>query len=92
MDDRTTRRADLETLARDYKNAGADDRRRIKQAAYKIQHESKAVRDMREALIKAHRRGDREEIKDIHYIVSKNMGKYGNGWPNKIGNDIILSG
>jgi hypothetical protein len=47
------------------------------QAMAEIKKESKAVKDMREALIRAHRRDDREEIKDIHDIV-KHKRKYRN--------------
>lgn len=38
-------------------------------ALTEIKLESKSIRDMREALIKAHRRRESEEIKDIHEIV-----------------------
>jgi hypothetical protein len=46
-------------------------------AMNEIRKESKEVKDMRESLIKAHRSNDREEIKDIHEIVSKKA-KYRN--------------
>jgi hypothetical protein len=78
MRDRTTRRADLENLAREYKSSDRDGRRRIEKAAHRIINESKDIQSMRQELIKAHRRGDKEEIKDIHYYVSKHMSKYGN--------------
>lgn len=35
-----------------------------------IKLESKDIRNMRESLIKAHRRGNSDEIKDIHDIVA----------------------
>jgi hypothetical protein len=38
--------------------------------AEQIRLESKNIRDMRQALIKAHRKQDKEEIKDIHDIVA----------------------
>lgn len=78
MRDRTTRKADLENLAREYRSADRDNRRRIEKTAHKIQNESKEVRSMRQELIKAHRRGDKDEIKDIHYFVSKHMSRYSN--------------
>ena len=40
-------------------------------AADEIRKEAKPIRDMRESLIKAHRRGETDEVKDIHDIVSK---------------------
>jgi len=77
MQDRTTRRDDLDQLGREYKSADKDGRRRIKAAAYKITHESKEIRSMRQELVKAHRKGDKERIAEIHYYTDK-QSKYRN--------------
>lgn len=39
-------------------------------AAEEIRLESKDIRNMRESLIRAHRRGEKDEVKDIHEIVA----------------------
>lgn len=51
-------------------------RQSINHAINAIKSESGSIRSMREALIKAHRSGDREEIKDIHEFI-KGKEKYG---------------
>jgi len=43
-----------------------------------IKNESGSVRSMREALLKAHRSGDIDEIKDIHEFI-KAKSQYKNG-------------
>lgn len=73
-----TRSADLEELRRSYGAASNDERRRIEETAHKIKNESRETRAMREALLKAHRSGDREEIKDIHEYI-RNKSQYRNG-------------
>ena len=40
----------------------------------KIANEDKYIKDMREALVKAHREGDVDEIKDIHEIMKDKEG------------------
>ncbi|OFW53990.1 MAG: hypothetical protein A2163_07925 [Actinobacteria bacterium RBG_13_35_12] len=41
----------------------------------KIKRESSAVKAMRESLIKAHRKGDTQQIRDIHDFI-RNKDKY----------------
>jgi len=77
MKDRSTRQNDLETLRQEYRHADKDGRRRINSAAHKIVNESKEVKSMRQELIKAHRKGDRKRIEEIHYYVDK-QSKYRN--------------
>jgi len=77
MKDRSTRQADLDSLKKDYRYADKDGRRRINGAAHKIVNESKAVRSMRQELIKAHRKGDTKRIAEIHYSVDR-QSKYRN--------------
>lgn len=43
-----------------------------------VRNESGLIRSMREALVKAHKNGDKWEIKDIHDYI-KNKQKYQNG-------------
>ena len=65
-----TREHDLEMLRRDWKTArDPSQRQQIAIAAERIRKESGAVREMREALIKEHRKGTKGNIKDIHDIV-----------------------
>ena len=71
MKDRTTRRDVLDQLGKEFKSADEDGRRRIKAAAYKITNESKEIRSMRQKLIKAHRKGDKQKIAEIHYYIEK---------------------
>lgn len=78
MEDRTTRRADLDNLREEYRHADREGRERINRIAHKIANESKEVRSMRQELIKAHRRGDTKRIGEIHYEVDKKS-KYRNG-------------
>lgn len=67
------REYDIQDLIKAYKLAGSDSaRRNIYETALKIRNESGRVRSMREALIRAHRNNDIDEIKDIHcYIRNK---------------------
>lgn len=71
------READMEMLRKDYETAGEREREMIREAAKKIRNESAAVKEMRKELLKAHRRGDKEEIKDIHAFI-RNKRKYRN--------------
>jgi hypothetical protein len=61
---RNSRRYDLDHLAKD-----SFDPKRAKETAEKISKESGKIADMREALVKAHRQNDKNEIKDIHDFV-----------------------
>ena len=69
----TGRDYDIAVLLEEYAKAGTDSaRKNIYDAAMKIRNESARVRAMREALIRAHRNGDVQEVKDIHdYIQNK---------------------
>lgn len=69
----TGRDYDIAVLLEEYAKAGTDSaRKNIYDAAMKIRNESARVRAMREALIRAHRNGDVQEVKDIHeYIKNK---------------------
>jgi len=71
MRDRSTRRDDLAQLKKEYRYADKDSRRRIKKAAHDITNESRRIRSMRQELIKAHRKGDKKKISEIHYVVEK---------------------
>jgi accessory colonization factor AcfC len=72
-----TRQHDLNELRKAWKNASSFHRKLIERTANRISKESGEVKSMREALIKEHRQGNRENIKDIHDIVSKKL-KYQN--------------
>jgi hypothetical protein len=50
--------------------ANEQERRTILKSIDMIKQESGSVRSMRERLIRAHREGDKEEIKDIHDYVN----------------------
>lgn len=62
-----------EALARE-KDPGR--RRDYKDMLRSIRSESKAVKDMRQALVKAHREGNAAEVRDIHDFI-KGKEKYG---------------
>lgn len=51
-------------------------RQTLRHTINKISNESGAVKSMREALVRAHRDGNKSEIKDIHEFV-KGKEKYG---------------
>jgi hypothetical protein len=72
------RQHDLNDLRRAWYKADPIGRKIIENNASKITKESGEIRSMRDALIKEHRQGNRENIKDIHDIVSKKL-KYQNG-------------
>lgn len=72
----TGREHDIEELITMYHRATSDSmRRNIYETALRIRNESGAVKEMREALIRAHRDGDIDEIKDIHDYI-RNKDKY----------------
>ena len=54
----------------------ASTRENIRRTIQMVKNESGAIRSMREALIKAHRNKDVEEIKDIHDFI-EGKEKYG---------------
>lgn len=75
---RQSRSYDLEQLSKEsHTNPDPNARAAAVQAIQTIKHEDKSVRGMREALIKAHRHDNKEEIKDIHDIV-RSKRKYRN--------------
>jgi len=70
----TGRDEDIKELYRQLEHEpNIETKRNIKRTINLIRNESRLVRSMRESLIKAHRNGDVEEIKDIHSFIE---GKY----------------
>jgi len=65
------REYDLEILRKASKSYDPKIRRIVNETGSRIAKESGKIRSMREALIKAHRRGEIENIKDIHDYISK---------------------
>jgi len=68
-----TREPDLEQLRKAWQT-DVEHREEIERTAHKIANEDKYIKDMREALVKAHREGDVDEIKDIHEIMKDKEG------------------
>lgn len=76
--DRTGRSEDINELYRQLAretNPGIQES--LRRTISLIKNESGSIRSMREALIKAHRNNDVEEIKDIHEYI-KNKSQYQN--------------
>ena len=68
---RNNREPDYHELVKEAKtNPDPGARALAERAIHDIKLESKDIRNMREALIRAHRRGEKEEVKDIHSIVA----------------------
>lgn len=68
---RNSRSFDYHELVKEAKtNPDPGARALAERAIHDIKLESKDIRNMREALIKAHRRGENDEVKDIHSIVA----------------------
>lgn len=66
------RKADLEQLKREYNAAKTPkEKAKIDYLAHSIRYEDKKIRSMRESLIKAHRNGEVDNIKDIHDFIKK---------------------
>lgn len=65
-----TRLADLQELTHRLKYAVGSERQSIERSIESICNESGAVRSMRESLIKAARRGDAAEVRDINEYVA----------------------
>jgi hypothetical protein len=61
----------MEVLRRASLSSDPNERRQAYVAMERIKHEGSNVKSMREALVRATRDGNREEIKDIHDFVSK---------------------
>jgi len=72
-----TRKADLDYLRQAHKIASPEAKKIIEKAGAKIRRESGEVKAMRQALLKEHRQGRTDNIKDIHEIVKKKT-KYQN--------------
>jgi len=71
-----TRKHDLDQLRRDYKTEKDPSiRKTIRETAEKISKEGRLINSMRESLIREHRRGNMENVKDIHEYI-KNKSKY----------------
>lgn len=76
--DKSTRKHDLAELRKDARSPNKDIAQHAREAGSRIAKESRLIRDMRRSLIKAHRQGNAENIKDIHaYIEGK--ARYQNG-------------
>ena len=70
--DISTRKHDYAELEKAMKSPDANIRRNAREAGDKISKESGKIRSMREALIKEHRAGNVQNVKDIHeYIKGK---------------------
>jgi len=73
-----TRKADLDQLRREYtETRDPRIRRAISETAQKIKKEGRLIESMRERLIKEHRKGNMENVKDIHEYI-KNKARYQN--------------
>jgi len=73
-----TRSADLQQLRREYKET--KDRglkKAIRETGERIRKEDRDIKSMRERLIKEHRKGNIENIKDIHEFI-KDKSRYQN--------------
>ena len=70
-----TRRYDLEQLRREYKTERDPNlRRQMRDAGKRIAREGRNIADMREALLREHRRANKrgnENIRDIHERIEK---------------------
>lgn len=76
---RNTREDDYKLIEKDLKSSDPNKRRQAQIAKDRIGKESAKIRDMREALVKAHRDGNKAEVADIHDFVSKHS-DYKNVW------------
>ena len=67
------RKHDIELITKELNNPNITNaqRSKLKEQLNRIQFESYKVKSMREALIKAHREGNQEEINDIRDFVSR---------------------
>ena len=70
--DRTGRKADLEEAERGLHSTDPQIRKNAYDSGCRIAKESGKIRSMREALVKEHRKGNTENVRDIHeYIKNK---------------------
>ena len=65
------READREHLEKSLNDPNPEVRQSARESLSKISNETRAVKSMRESLIKEHRQGRVENVKDIHEIVKK---------------------
>jgi fumarylacetoacetate (FAA) hydrolase family protein len=72
--DTSTRKADLDVLDQALHSNDPKIREDARESLGKIRNESGKVRSMRERLIKEHRRGNIDNIKDIHDYINKHNG------------------
>ena len=71
-----SRQADLEQLRQDYaRTTDPNIRRQISDAGRRIANETKKIESMRESLIREHRKGRMDNVKDIHERI-KNDSRY----------------
>jgi hypothetical protein len=75
-----TRKADWEILRRATLSSDPNERRQANVAIARLKHEGGKISSMREALVKAHRDGNKDEIKDIHDFVDSHREEYKNYW------------
>lgn len=73
------REGDHALIAEGLKSKNPEDRRQARIAQARINSETPKIKSMREALVKAHRDGNKAEIADIHDFISK-RGGYKNEW------------
>jgi len=73
---RDGRDGDIKELKRALTSANPDIRRSARLSAEKIRREGKKIKSMREALIREHRRGNVENVKDIHAHTQKHQSIY----------------
>ena len=66
---RDTRKYDLEVLRKASLSSNPVERRQAWVALERIRHEGSKIKNMREVLIKAHRDGNIQEVKDIHEFI-----------------------
>jgi hypothetical protein len=74
MTDFSTREADLEACRKASQSRDPQIRANAIDAARKIVNESRRVREMRRALVKEHRNGNQENVRDIHDYIQKHSG------------------
>lgn len=70
-----TRDEDYKILKEGANSPDPSVRRQVSVAVERLKHETKKIESMREALVKAHRSGNKEEIADIHDFI-KNKSEY----------------
>jgi len=72
-----TRQYDLQELREAWHNVSLGERKVIERSGVRIRKETKAIKDMRERLVKEHRQGNVDNIKDIQDFIEKKQ-KYQN--------------